>query len=391
MLFLKRFLSANRLQKTATDDPSQPKIFYGKNATEANRAGFRLDDNPIPMYSFFNPNLPSSVNSKNLDTANDFRNRIRLAHLKKISPELYERYAAHPEWTPPIDMREKDFGQPINPNELPGSTSSHERTLHVAGYGDENGPATLHFRYGSAPGVIPKEKKVTMEFPADDYDLTGTLHHEGRHVLTLPAIFGDTGDDYSTKLGRPFSRLLTIAGHPGDTFYNRQDVARIENGTTRDLNTLYSQIAIPERVRNYRALKDDAHKFLGQLARTPEEWEDAIINSGLAIRDKQGNVILTDKGQSWDPPSKDTIRDSTGKIEYDRNEINRQLRINNAIRRWENMPWQEKAKIDLEERRQIDDYIRRFRYEFSAADNKCTAAAITTNTAGGPVGDSLCK
>lgn len=120
-------------------------------------------------------------------------------------------------------------------------------------------------------------------------------------------------------------------------------------------NSVYEYSRFGENARAYYGMKADAHKLFGRVVNTPEEYNQLLIDQGLAQKLPSGQIVLTDKGKQWNPDSNDGA---------DRGVIPRYLMIDNAVRRYEQLRDAGKIPKDPE----FDQIIEQYRHVFRGAE-----------------------
>lgn len=242
------------------------------------------------------------------------------------------------------------------------------------------------------PGIADFEAVVSND-DAGSVIFAGprTKNHEVDHALAEPTVYRKA-ERYSPEYYRPYAELLRYAGHPRDIMNNIKDMSILNYPTSAELekrrakggfeflktvgitpfetalnSSAYSRGDPLEHIRTYAGQKFDIHREFGAVINDPWSFEMELIKHGLADYDKNGYVFLTDKGRAWNPPVNDSYGAGVGP--GNRNDIDRQLRENNAVRRWRRMSEEERNKIPKETRERIDKYVKRFERAYQRADN----------------------
>ena len=190
--------------------------------------------------------------------------------------------------------------------------------------------------------------------------------HEGYHIGNLPIKVDSKKFDTAETRRRGITTLMQQFSSAADNDIKKAEELHYSDRDKYSYDPEYTTQSDAEAVRNYLALKSDIHRHFGTIVNTRDEWEKALIDNGLAVRDRYGRLVLTSKGAAWDPESNDNQQQLGGLV---RNEIGRQVRIGNAVRRYKSLPQAEKDKMDPKERADIEQFVKWDDYAFPAADN----------------------
>lgn len=303
------------------------------NGTVANPQGIR-------ELVYDNPNLTPEQNAADWEAFNKRRMLARAAWNKKYGIQVTPAPHADPNGT---------YNFTLTPN-MGGKVMAHplESQIFTVETPDKSPKESHVGPYGPMIGRVFGTKS-----PVSDR----TRHHETYHLGTMPIDWSQPYAADPDTYPRSLLAGATNYAYPGNDrrgiFHDMGDSFNGQEGA----NKVYEYMRFGENARAYYGMKADAHKLFGANVNTPAEYNQMLIDQGLAVQLPNGQLVLTQKGQEWDPNSNDG---------RERGVIPRYLRIDNAVRNYERLRREGKIPPNPDFERAIEQY----RHTFESASAK---------------------